>query len=88
MGRARTGQTGSGGKVNLYCISKLGDMYLRTLLIHGARSVLTCGKGLDPWLAQMKLRRPLNVVIVALANKMARTIWASLLTIDRIRKVT
>lgn len=71
-------QTGSGGKVNLYGISKLGDMYLRTLLIHGARSVLTRGKELDPWLAQMKMRRPLNVVIVALANKMARTIWAIL----------
>ncbi|WWT62943.1 IS110 family transposase [Burkholderia pyrrocinia] len=71
-------QTGSGGKVNLYGISKLGDMYLRTLLIHGARSVLTRGKELDPWLVQMKMRRPLNVVIVALANKMARTIWAIL----------
>ncbi|MGU2446250.1 IS110-like element ISBcen5 family transposase, partial [Burkholderia cenocepacia] len=37
-------QTGSGGKVNLHGISKRGDMYLRTLLIHGARSVLTHAK--------------------------------------------
>ncbi|RSB83207.1 IS110-like element ISBcen5 family transposase [Burkholderia cenocepacia] len=71
-------QTGSGGKVNLHGISKRGDMYLRTLLIHGARSVLTHAKEPDEWIEQMKKRRPPNVVIVALANKMARTIWAVL----------
>ena len=71
-------QTGSGGKVNLHGISKLGDTYLRTLLIHGARSVLTNAKEPGPWIEQMKKRRPLNVVIVALANKTARTIWAVL----------
>ncbi|MGF6654099.1 transposase [Paraburkholderia youngii] len=71
-------QTGSGGKVNLHGISKLGDTYLRTLLIHGARSVLTNAKEPGPWVEQLKKRRPWNVVIVALANKMARTIWAVL----------
>ncbi|RQR22556.1 IS110 family transposase [Burkholderia sp. Bp9142] len=71
-------QTGSGGKVNLHGISKRGDMYLRTLLIHGARAVLTHAKEPGPWVEQMKKRRPTNVVIVALANKMARTIWAVL----------
>ncbi|AMU08723.1 MULTISPECIES: IS110-like element ISBcen5 family transposase [Burkholderia] len=71
-------QTGSGGKVNLHGISKRGDMYLRTLLIHGARSVLTHAKEPGEWIEQMKKRRPPNVVIVALANKMARTIWAVL----------
>ncbi|WP_322035548.1 IS110-like element ISBcen5 family transposase [Burkholderia cenocepacia] len=71
-------QTGSGGKVNLHGISKRGDMYLRTLLIHGARSVLTHAKEPGEWIEQMKKRRPSNVVIVALANKMARTIWAVL----------
>ncbi|KVW21702.1 IS110 family transposase [Burkholderia ubonensis] len=71
-------QTGSGGKVNLHGISRRGDTYLRTLLIHGARSVLTHAKELGPWVEQMKQRRPMNVVIVALANKMARTIWAVL----------
>lgn len=71
-------QTGSGGKVNLHGISKRGDTYLRTLLIHGARSVLTHAKEPGPWVEQMTRRRPKNVVIVALANKMARTIWAVL----------
>ncbi|WP_175992831.1 IS110 family transposase [Burkholderia vietnamiensis] len=71
-------QTGSGGKVNLHGISKRGDTYLRTLLIHGARAVLTHAKEPGPWVEQMKKRRPTNVVIVALANKMARTIWAVL----------
>jgi transposase len=42
-------QTGSGGKVNLHGISKRGDTYLRTLLIHGARSVLTHTKEPGPW---------------------------------------
>ncbi len=68
-------QTGSGGKVRLGGISRRGDTYLRTLLIHGARSVLTHAKEPSPWLAQIKARRPANVVIVAQAAKMARTIW-------------
>ncbi|CAB3809932.1 IS110 family transposase ISBcen5 [Paraburkholderia ultramafica] len=71
-------QTGSGGKVNLHGISKRGDSYLRTLLIHGARSVIENAKEPGPWVEEMLRRRPKNVVIVALANKMARTIWAVL----------
>jgi transposase len=71
-------QTGSGGKINLHGISKRGDTYLRTLLIHCARSVLTHAKEPGPWVEQMKMRRPLNVVVVALANKIARMIWAVL----------
>ena len=67
---------GTGGKVKLLGISKRGDTYLRTLLIHGARSVLTHAKEPGPWLEQLKVRRPANVVIVAQAAKMARTIWA------------
>jgi transposase len=70
-------QTGSGGKVQLSGISKRGDTYLRTLLIHGARSVLMRCKESHAWAEEMKKRRPLNVVIVAMA-KMARTIWAVL----------
>lgn len=69
-------QTGSGGKVRLGSISKRGDAYLRTLIIHGARSVLTHTKEPGPWLEGLKARRPANVVIVAQAAKMARTIWA------------
>lgn len=71
-------QSGSGGKVNLLSISKRGDTYLRTLLIHGARSVLTHAKEPGPWVEQIRKRRPPNVVVVALANKMARTMWAVL----------
>jgi transposase len=63
-------------------ISKRGDPYLRTLLIHGARAVLTQalkpGRILDPWLKALLSRRPKNVVIVALANKIARVVWALL----------
>lgn len=73
------GQTGTGGRVRLLGISKRGDTYLRTLLIHGARSVLSHeAKEPSKWLQEIGKRRPLNVVAVALANKMARTIWALL----------
>jgi transposase len=71
-------QTGSGGKVQLLGISRRGDTYLRTLLIHGARSVLYHAKEPGAWVEQLGKRRPTNVVIVALANRMARTIWAML----------
>jgi transposase len=71
-------QTGTGGKVKLLGISKRGDIYLRTLLIHGARAVLAKTNAPSPWLQEIGKRRPPNVVIVALANKMARTIWAVL----------
>lgn len=64
--------------MNLHGISKRGDTYLRTLLIHGARSVLTRAKEPGQWAEQIGRRRPRNVVVVALANKMARTIWAVL----------
>lgn len=69
-------QSGTGGKVRLGNISKRGDTYLRTLLIHGARSVMAHAKQPGPWLEGLKSRRPSNVVIVAQAAKMARTIWA------------
>jgi transposase len=71
-------QTGSGGKVHLHGISKRGDVYLRKLLIHGARTVVCLAKAPGPWVEQIKKRRPLNVAIVAQANRMARTIWAIL----------
>jgi transposase len=71
-------QSGTGGRVKLLGISKRGDVYLRTLLIHGARSVITHGKQHDAWLTRLLARRPFNAAVVALANKMARTIWALL----------
>lgn len=70
--------SGTGGRVQLGGISKRGDRYLRTLLMHGARSVIL-HQGKDkasPWLHDLLARRPFNVVVAALANKMARTIWA------------
>jgi len=71
-------QSGTGGRVKLLGISKRGDVYLRTLLIHGARSVITHSKQRDAWLDKLLARRPFNAAVVALANKMARTIWALL----------
>ncbi|WP_081623975.1 IS110 family transposase, partial [Cupriavidus sp. UYPR2.512] len=55
-------QAGSGSKIKLHGISKRGDTYLRTLLIHGARSVLTRAKEPGPWVEQISKRRPRNVV--------------------------
>ena len=74
--------SGSGGRVRMLGISKRGDTYLRTLLIHGARSVLTNSKAPPEWALRLAERRPANVAAVALANKTARTIWA-LLAHDR-----
>jgi transposase len=71
-------QVGTGGKTVLLGISKRGDTYLRTLLIHGARSVLSHSREPGAWIDQLTRRRHRNVVIVAIANKMARTIWAIL----------
>lgn len=72
----------SGGKQRLYGITKRGDTYLRTLLIHGARSALrSAGDKPDKllcWARKLAERRGRNVAAVALANKMARVIWALL----------
>jgi transposase len=72
----------SGGKQRLFGITRRGDSYLRTLLIHGARSALRCA-GNKPdrqlcWASSLAVRRNFNVAAVALANKMARVIWAIL----------
>ncbi len=75
-------QHSSGGRVRLLGISKRGDRYLRTLLIHGARSVLVrCGRKKDArslWLQKLRERRHPNVAAVALANKNARIAWVLL----------
>jgi transposase len=71
-------QSGTGGKTRLGSISKRGDPYVRTLLIHGARSVVCRTKVPTAWQAAIRARRPANVATVALANKMARTAWAIL----------
>ena len=69
-------QTGTGGKVRLLGISKRGDTYLRTLFIHGARAASLLVKEPGPWITELKKRRPTSVAIVAMANKLARTVWA------------
>jgi transposase len=74
-------QHSSGGKATLLGMSKRGDAYLRTLLIHGARSViLRARQRNDPgrWLTRLMLRRNPNIAVVALANKTARIVWALL----------
>ena len=69
-------------------ISKRGDRYLRTLLIHGARAVLTRSKAPPEWALRLAERRPANVVAVAIANKTARTIWALLAQTGRINRTS
>lgn len=71
----------SGGKERLGRISKRGNKQLRTLLIVGATSILKQarrGVKLSAWVVSLIARRPYKVAAVALANKMARTIWALL----------
>jgi transposase len=68
--------SGTGGKTRVGHLSKRGDPYLRTLRIHGARAVIPHAKAKPTWLQQLLERRPMNVAVVALANKMARTAWA------------
>jgi transposase len=79
-------QHSSGGKQTLLGISKRGDTYLRTLLIHGARAVIRVAdrkaQHAGSWLAAVMGRRNKNVAAVALANKNARIVWA-LLVHDR-----
>ena len=79
-------QHSSGGKPLLQGISKRGDTYLRTLLIHGGRSVVrvSSAKTLPTyrWLVDPEKRRNKNIAAVALANKNARIVWG-LLTQNR-----
>ena len=77
-------QSSSGHKQVLLSISKRGDRYLRTLLIHGARSALSHYKNTDSdygrWLTTKKEKLNFNKAAVALANKNARIIWSLLNT--------
>jgi len=75
-------QYSTGGKQKLFGISKRGNVYLRRMLIHGARAVLLRVKydtgGFGQWVHQLAQRAPRNKVIVAIANKLARIAWAVL----------
>jgi transposase len=82
-------QHSSGGKEKLGGISKRGDKFLRTLLIHGARSVIrfseTKTDKRNVWVNQLIARRNKNVATVALANKNARIIWSILAREEKYR---
>jgi transposase len=83
------GEHSTGGKQKLLGISKRGNKYLRRLFVQGARSVLQQrhkqAPGLRDWLAQLLARTHQNVVVVALANKLARMAWAVLCKNERYR---
>jgi len=72
-------QYSTGGKAKLLGISKRGNVYLRKVLIHGARAaVLRIKRDRAPigaWLDALDARAPKNVVVVAMANKLARIAW-------------
>jgi transposase len=82
-------QYSTGARTRLLGISKRGNPYVRRLLIHGARSVLISPRrerhGFDRWLAALEGRAHHNVVVVALANKLARIAWAVLTRQERYR---
>jgi transposase len=75
-------QYSTGGKPRLLSISKRGNVYLRKLLIHGARAAVgrmkRDGLSVGAWLDRLDARAHKNVVVVAMANKLARTAWAVL----------
>jgi transposase len=75
-------QHSTGGKQRLGAMTKHGDVYLRTMLIHGARAVLRVtpkrSDAKSRWVESLRRRRPDNVAAVALAAKHARIIWALL----------
>ena len=75
-------QHATGGKERLLGISKRGDGYLRRQLMHGARSLVRLAQGREghpwTWINALLARRPFNVVVAAVANKLARMIWAML----------
>ena len=75
-------QHSSGDRDRLLGISKRGDVYLRTLMIHGARSAVAAAKHKDDrlsrWVTGIATKRHPNIAAVALANKTARMAWAML----------
>lgn len=75
-------QYSTGGKAKLLGISKRGNVYLRKILIHGARAAVLRIKrdrsSIGAWMDALDARAPKNVVVVATANKLARIAWAVL----------
>lgn len=81
-------QHSSGGRNRLGGITKSGDRYLRTLLVHGARAVLLMSRRgnarYQDWIDGLRSRRPDNVVVVAYAAKQARIMWAVMMGEQRV----
>ena len=77
-------QYSTGGKTTLLGISKRGNKALRTLFIHGARSILSrpevAAAVFGEWVLELRARKPFNVAVVALANKLVRIAWSVLST--------
>ena len=76
-------QNSSGGKEKLGGITKTGDKYLRQLLVLAATGMTRwarAGKDVDPWYTELLAKKPPKVAAVALANKLARTAWAMLMS--------
>lgn len=84
-------QKSSGGKARLGRLSKMGQRDLRRLLITGAMTVIRSGswrgKNPDPWLQRVLDRKPTLKAAIALANKMARTMWALMVKGETYRRV-
>jgi transposase len=84
-------QHSSGGKIRLLGVGQRGDGYLRSLLVHGARAVVSSPRrtgAASPWLAGLLARRHTNVAVVAQANKTARIAWALLRHGEHFRRET
>jgi len=83
-------QHSSGGKDRLGSISKQGDRYLRSLFVIGALAVIRYAKvhGIRhrPWLTALLARRPAKVAAIALANKIARMVWAMMAKGERYKE--
>ena len=84
-------QCSSGGKERLLGISKRGDRYLRTVLIHGARATVHRARrktdARSRWIVSLEQRRGKNIATVAIANKNARIAWAPLTSDAEYRSV-
>jgi transposase len=83
-------QHSSGGKEKLGSISKQGDRYLRSLFTAGALAVIRYAKIYGtkhrPWLTALLARRPTKVAAIALANKLARMVWAMMTRGERYKE--
>ncbi len=77
-------QNSTGGKDRFGRVTKMGQRDVRRLLVTGAMSVISAaerkGRCDDPWLANILKKKPRMVAAVALANRMARQLWAMMVT--------